>query len=276
MLSKTQNISSLLAPWITRCLDPDQSVDIDLHGLPARIRIPANWSVKQKFADQDLCYFVEEGSFLATIAEKDFQPQAGDFLLIPAGNAFHFRLPPSHRLVIYRFRLSARPSPKKRKLLWLPGSQSSRPWIEQIAAEAAHADKNKADRLRGLLLCLFTELERSALPRSKEGLSRTQQETLLHFVSLHPASRPNPAALAKQLQLSHDYFTRLFHKSFQKTPRRWLLEQRIKQAELRLIESTLNISQIADEIGYKDLFLFSRQFKLITGLSPVQYRRQRQ
>lgn len=41
---------------------------------------------------------------------------------------------------------------------------------------------------------------------------------------------------------------------------------------LRLLESTLNVSQIALELGYRDVFLFSRQFKSVMGENPSAYR----
>ncbi len=41
---------------------------------------------------------------------------------------------------------------------------------------------------------------------------------------------------------------------------------------MHLVESKLSISQVADEFGYADIYLFSRQFKEETGLSPRNYR----
>jgi len=33
------------------------------------------------------------------------------------------------------------------------------------------------------------------------------------------------------------------------------------------------VGEIAEALGYKDIYFFSRQFKQLVGVSPVQYRR---
>jgi AraC-like DNA-binding protein len=39
-----------------------------------------------------------------------------------------------------------------------------------------------------------------------------------------------------------------------------------------LSQSALTISEVADRLGYRDVFFFSRQFKQHNGLSPRQFR----
>ncbi len=51
------------------------------------------------------------------------------------------------------------------------------------------------------------------------------------------------------------------------------MRERIRSAAARLADSTLNVSEVATEHGYRDLTLFSRQFRQIMGTSPRAYRR---
>jgi AraC-like DNA-binding protein len=52
----------------------------------------------------------------------------------------------------------------------------------------------------------------------------------------------------------------------------FIVEARLNRARQLLLESTLSVSQIADELGYEDVFFFSRQFKERTGRTPTEYR----
>ena len=94
------------------------------------------------------------------------------------------------------------------------------------------------------------------------------------FVAEHAKDRLSPSDLAAELDLSPDYFARLFRKSFDLSPRAWLVDQRIRQAAAAMVNSTRTASQIAIDFGYDDVFLFSRQFKQVLGMGPLAYRRQ--
>ena len=46
---------------------------------------------------------------------------------------------------------------------------------------------------------------------------------------------------------------------------------KISAAKQLLVRRDLNISQIADALGYSDVHYFSRRFKQLTGMPPSQY-----
>lgn len=79
--------------------------------------------------------------------------------------------------------------------------------------------------------------------------------------------------LALDAGLSLARVERLFQRVFHYTPRQLLLQSRLDSA-LAIIESDnqINIAEIAHACGYTDHSAFSRQFKALIGMSPVQYR----
>ncbi len=81
-----------------------------------------------------------------------------------------------------------------------------------------------------------------------------------------------PADLAAGVGRSPRYFARCFHASFGSTPRRWLVEQRIRQAAHLLRTSPDAIGAIAARCGCDNTSLFSRQFRAVMGCSPSDYR----
>jgi AraC-like DNA-binding protein len=80
--------------------------------------------------------------------------------------------------------------------------------------------------------------------------------------------------LAKLCGLSERHFFRRFKKATGLSPISWLKMQRISLAQSKLLESGHSIKQIADQVGYNDVFFFSRDFKRHTGTCPSQYRRE--
>ena len=52
---------------------------------------------------------------------------------------------------------------------------------------------------------------------------------------------------------------------------KFLRNLRMEQAARLLREGKVNVSQIADKVGYNDLSHFSTAFKLHFGMSPTEY-----
>lgn len=82
--------------------------------------------------------------------------------------------------------------------------------------------------------------------------------------------------LARDAGLSLSRVERLFQRVFHTTPRQLLLQSRLNTA-LAMMDANdqVNIADVAYACGYSDHSAFSRQFKSLTGMSPVQYRTQR-
>lgn len=78
--------------------------------------------------------------------------------------------------------------------------------------------------------------------------------------------------LARQCSLSVSQFQRHFRALTAVSPRQYVIRQIIERACQLLTETTLTTSQIADALGYHDVFFFCRQFKKKTAMTPMQYR----
>ena len=80
--------------------------------------------------------------------------------------------------------------------------------------------------------------------------------------------------LATEASLSLSQYRRRFARLTNTQPNAFFLQQRLQSAQTLLIESVLNIDQIAQALGYRDTPFFSRQFKSKTGVTPSQFRAQ--
>ncbi|MBE6567443.1 MAG: AraC family transcriptional regulator [Ruminococcaceae bacterium] len=81
------------------------------------------------------------------------------------------------------------------------------------------------------------------------------------------------AYYADACHLSESRFTHLFREVMGKSPVSYLIEARIRRAEELLSDSSLSVSAVADAVGVKNPYYFSRLFKKQTGYSPVAYRK---
>ncbi|MBU2949078.1 AraC family transcriptional regulator [Zobellia uliginosa] len=75
------------------------------------------------------------------------------------------------------------------------------------------------------------------------------------------------------LNMTTTSFCRYFKPRANKTFTRFVNEIRIGHARKLLLEDNFNISQISYECGYNALSNFNRQFKSITDMSPLEYRK---
>lgn len=90
-----------------------------------------------------------------------------------------------------------------------------------------------------------------------------------------PAHDWTLAELAREAGLTSNYFLRYFQAVTGVPPGRYLRRLRYDNAARMLSDGTLSIDQICQEIGVKDRFHFSREFKRYFGEPPAQYRKHR-
>ncbi len=90
-----------------------------------------------------------------------------------------------------------------------------------------------------------------------------------------PGKRVSVEELADSVGYSCDHFSRLFAEATGRTPQAFIIGIRIERARQLLDETRLGVGEIADGLGYVDIYSFSRQFKHVAGLSPQQWRKRR-
>lgn len=138
---------------------------------------------------------------------------------------------------------------------------------EMLALFRSGKSERGANALEGILLLLA---EHRQQPHGPEWLSDAKQALK------HPDGfRTDLDALAASYGIGASTFRRAFKAATGSSPRDWALQARLERAREQLIGSTLPVGTIAERLGYRDVFFFTRQFTSHTGLSPSAYRRSR-
>ena len=82
--------------------------------------------------------------------------------------------------------------------------------------------------------------------------------------------------IANYVFLNPDYLSRIFKKATGLSLSEYLTELRIEKAMILLATTNIQISSIADEVGYNNMNYFSKIFKKTTGNTPVEHRKKSQ
>jgi len=78
--------------------------------------------------------------------------------------------------------------------------------------------------------------------------------------------------LAEKAHLSKFHFCRFFKRHTGMNPMKFVASLRIERAKELLKKEGLTVSSVANEVGFKDMSNFIRQFKKATGVTPRTYR----
>ncbi|WP_416306917.1 helix-turn-helix transcriptional regulator [Neptunicella sp. SCSIO 80796] len=80
--------------------------------------------------------------------------------------------------------------------------------------------------------------------------------------------------MAAYIHYSPPHLHRLCQKIYQQSPLQRLIQLRMERAQHLLTETNWSLAQIANTVGYQDVFNFSNRFKKSVGLAPIRYRNQ--
>jgi AraC-like DNA-binding protein len=94
----------------------------------------------------------------------------------------------------------------------------------------------------------------------------------LRLMHRDPARAWKLDELAKEVAMSRTSFATRFKSSAGVPPLTYLQSLRMRHAERRLREGTVQVSELALSLGYSSESAFSNAFKRATGLAPKRYR----
>lgn len=123
-----------------------------------------------------------------------------------------------------------------------------------------------------LALLLTQALTALAEPPAAPDSAALPLENIMAHINATLKEPPTVAALAKEANLSEYHFIRVFREKVGMPPRQYIIAARMEHARYLLKATTLPIGEIADQVGYQSVSMFSAMFKRQHGLSPRDYR----
>lgn len=142
--------------------------------------------------------------------------------------------------------------------------------FDRLLSLTRGTDRWDADRARNALERLLIELAAGrALPREpRPWLAKTlarlsaTDKPLVDYAKLACEAGFSPSGLRRQFKLATGLSLHTY-----------ALQCRVSAARTLLAESPLPIKEIAERLGYRDSYFFSRQFRQLSGMPPAAYRK---
>lgn len=123
-----------------------------------------------------------------------------------------------------------------------------------------------------LLISVFRQMRAPRLMDKKIG-SEPMLDAIVAYMEEHISAKLSMDLLAEVFHVSPSYIKRLFAQYKQTGAMTFFAAMKIERAKKLLREKELNVSQIAEVLGYDNSYYFCNRFKKATGMSPLEYRR---
>lgn len=101
---------------------------------------------------------------------------------------------------------------------------------------------------------------------------RKNIDKALDYINKNYYKDLNLAIVSNEVSLNYSYFSQLFKEYTGENFVNYLKKIRINKAKELLRESNYKIYEVAQKVGYEDSKQFTKIFRNITGVSPVEYR----
>lgn len=107
--------------------------------------------------------------------------------------------------------------------------------------------------------------------REKEKKPRQTLIRMTKYIDQNYTEHISPESLSKRFSLSREHICTLFREELDMTVSEYVNTVKLNHAVELLSNSSMNVSQISEYLGYSSVYYFSRLFKKRYGVSPTGY-----
>lgn len=125
-------------------------------------------------------------------------------------------------------------------------------------------------QLYEMLVFLFKSAKKEYVDQEKRNRLKPAIDRITHFYWDPTITNDR---LAERCGISTVYFRKLFESVYGVSPIKYLHHLRTAKARSMLESDYGSIGQIAESVGYRNLYHFSKMFRIYNGVSPSEYAR---
>jgi AraC family transcriptional regulator len=140
--------------------------------------------------------------------------------------------------------------------------------LGEATIEESEVGEGLKDELETLGFELLDDKKRQLLDRIRNTIIR-----LVHYTEGQPVLKYSEV-ISAELGYEYPYLSKLFSEAEGLTLEQYILRQKTEKIKEYLRYDELNLSQIADKMGYSSVSHLSTQFRKITGMSPTEFKRE--
>lgn len=145
------------------------------------------------------------------------------------------------------------------------------PWAGPIFSRIIDANETAAPEW-AICAQLYTFFVQLAQRQSQNSAHKEDYVSrAINYMQANYADSISIDQMAAALGLNRSYFSRLFHQQTGQSPQSYLVSCRLEKAAELLTTQGLSQKEAALQVGYPDVYAFSRMFKRKYGISPGTY-----
>lgn len=151
------------------------------------------------------------------------------------------------------------------------------PWIyNQMIRELQLQRVNHEDMISLYMHHIFITINRYIKERRETKNDTINDiERAAHYFKDNYNKQISIEQYAAEHLMSVNWFIHSFKSVMKMSPMQYIISLRIAMAKGYLENSTKNIAEISNEVGYENALYFSRLFRKYTGMTPTEYRKKR-
>lgn len=249
------------------------------------VRCEPVWELKPYVLADYLLWWVLDGVGRAWVEGREFPLGPGTCLILPPGSALTALHDPKRRLRVFHMHadmLDAHGQKLSPATLMLPpvpvivnDLATFEPLARQILeGHTAHTEAGNLRRDLALRLALLQIHDAAQFhPARTDG---TKLAAALLAVRENPGATWTVTELARRAGLSVSQTARRINELTGLSPSAFVIRARIERARQLMEESSMSLKQIAEALGYTDVYFFHRQFKSVAGMTPGAWRQGRE
>lgn len=128
-------------------------------------------------------------------------------------------------------------------------------------------------RLGSILLCNYAVGEEQLARVQPFALGISEMQKAVTYIDKHYEEELTLEVISKYMNLSPNYFSKRFRQMTGVTFRDYLCNQRLKSASRDLLNTDMNITEIAFKNGFPNVKSFIENFRKMYQVTPERYRR---
>lgn len=141
--------------------------------------------------------------------------------------------------------------------------------IFRSMASAGHIEAGRELYICGKIYELLALLAAVSMPRHTGAVQYVRMAK--NFIESQYYRTISVERMARYLNLNRSYFSKIFRQHTGKSPQQYLVDFRLQKAAELLSAQGLTPGEAARQVGYTDVFNFSRMFSRRYGVPPSRY-----
>lgn len=240
----------------------------------AYAEVDQKWNGKQVCSPFNRIYILEQGEGVLEVNGQTVVLQPGKAYLLPAGLSLDFYCPETMRKWFFHVNVYK----PDRYDLFLGMNQVGVvdfP-VERLSElkKSLHgggfakllAVKQQLYRLICEFACVYLPADETVPVYSAHVMDT------VNYIRDHLSAGLRLEELAARLFVSRSYLSQQFRREIGVTVGKYISDQLMTEAQKRLTQTRDSVGEISRSLGFEDQCYFSRRFKQLCGLSPLQYR----